>query len=59
MQRVFDLLIVLIAIALLFPILVSISVILRFTGEGEVLYKQSRVGRGCRPFGLYKFATML
>ena len=59
MQRIFDLLLVSIAIALLFPILVSISVILRFTGEGEVLYKQSRVGRGCRPFGLYKFATML
>jgi lipopolysaccharide/colanic/teichoic acid biosynthesis glycosyltransferase len=29
------------------------------TGEGEIFYVQRRVGRGGKPFGLYKFATML
>ena len=34
-------------------------IILRFTGEGEVFFRQARVGKGGRPFGLLKFATML
>jgi lipopolysaccharide/colanic/teichoic acid biosynthesis glycosyltransferase len=29
------------------------------TGEGEVFYRQERIGRGGKPFNLYKFATML
>ena len=33
--------------------------ILRFTGEGEVFYRQLRVGKGGKLFGLLKFATML
>ena len=34
-------------------------IILRFTGEGEIFFLQSRVGLGGQHFGLYKFATML
>ena len=34
-------------------------IILRFTGEGEILYKQKRVGMYGKEFILYKFATML
>ena len=33
--------------------------ILRVTGEGEIFFLQSRVGRGGKHFKLYKFATML
>ncbi len=32
-------------------------VILRFTGEGEVFYRQKRVGKDGRMFYLLKFAT--
>jgi lipopolysaccharide/colanic/teichoic acid biosynthesis glycosyltransferase len=33
--------------------------VLRVTGEGEIFFPQSRVGRGGKHFKLYKFATML
>jgi lipopolysaccharide/colanic/teichoic acid biosynthesis glycosyltransferase len=34
-------------------------IILRFTGEGYIWYKQERVGYKQKRFGIYKFATML
>ena len=59
MIRIFDILLSLMALLVLCPLLVPIAVLLRFTGEGEVFYVQERVGLHERPFGLFKFATML
>ncbi|MDT0684518.1 sugar transferase [Roseicyclus sp. F158] len=59
MQRILDILFSGIALLLLSPLLIPVALILRFTGEGEVFFKQNRVGRGGAPFGLYKFGTML
>ena len=59
MQRFFDILFSSIAILLLSPLLIVLMVILRLTGEGEVFYKQARVGRFGQIFGVYKFATMV
>lgn len=59
MQRAFDIVLSGIALLLLSPVLVSIVIVLRFTGEHEVFFVQQRIGRGGKPFGLYKFATML
>jgi len=33
--------------------------ILKFTGEGEIFYKQSRTGQNGKQFGIYKFVTMM
>jgi lipopolysaccharide/colanic/teichoic acid biosynthesis glycosyltransferase len=33
--------------------------ILKFTGEGEIFYIQSRSGQNGEPFGLFKFVTMV
>lgn len=46
-------------ILVLAPLLAPVMILLRCTGEGEVFYRQARVGRGNRPFGIWKFATML
>ena len=46
-------------LVLLSPILLPVVVGLRLTGEGEVFYRQERVGYRRRRFGIYKFATML
>ncbi len=43
----------------LLPILFPLMIVLRLTGEGEVFYRQQRVGLGANTFGLLKFATML
>ena len=32
---------------------------MKFTGEGEVFYRQTRIGKGEKTFGILKFATML
>tara|TARA_Y100000816_G_scaffold285800_1_gene265956 strand:+ start:103 stop:765 length:663 start_codon:yes stop_codon:yes gene_type:complete len=59
MQRFFDVLLSFLAIFILSPILLPVAFILKFTGEGEIIYTQSRSGFGGKEFGLYKFATML
>jgi len=59
MQRFFDIVFSSLALLVLAPLLVPVVVILRLTGEGEILFGQERVGRGGEPFRLLKFATML
>ena len=59
MQRLLDVFFSSLALLVLAPLLLPIILVLRLTGEGEVFFRQDRVGRGGRPFGLLKFATML
>jgi lipopolysaccharide/colanic/teichoic acid biosynthesis glycosyltransferase len=59
MKRLLDIFFSGIAILVLSPILALIACVLRITGEGEVFYKQTRVGKNGNTFGLIKFATML
>lgn len=59
MQRAFDILLAIAALIVLSPLMLVIAVVLRFTGEGDVFYRQQRVGLHGRHFGLLKFATML
>ena len=47
------------ALIFLSPLLVPIVIILKCTGEGEVFFKQKRMGRHGVLFKLFKFATML
>ncbi len=59
MKRLFDVVASGIALVVFSPFGIVIGIILRLTGEGEVFYRQKRVGRNGREFGLLKFATML
>lgn len=59
MQRVFDIIFSGLALAVLALPLLLVMAILRVTGEGEIFYAQTRVGRNGRHFQLFKFATML
>ena len=47
------------ALIVLSPLFIPTVIVLRLTGEGEVFFLQSRVGRYGEMFGLIKFATML
>ncbi|MBL0234393.1 MAG: sugar transferase [Chitinophagaceae bacterium] len=58
-KRIFDILFSLVALVILLPFFLPISIILLLTGEHEVFYKQERVGYKNRIFGILKFATML
>ena len=59
MIRFLDILFSGFAILILSPLFVVISILLRFTGEGEVLYFQKRVGLNKDEFDLIKFVTMV
>lgn len=59
MTRFFDIVLSGLALVILSPLLVPVAIALRFSGEGDVFYRQQRVGRNGEMFGLYKFATML
>lgn len=59
MQRLFDIIFSGLALIVLAPLLVPVMIALRLTGEGEVFFRQQRVGLHGVPFGLLKFATML
>lgn len=59
MQRLFDIFFSSLALLVLSPLLVPVVIILRSTGEGEIFFRQQRVGKAGEMFGLLKFATML
>ena len=57
--RFFDIFFSGLTIFILSPLLITIMIILKFTGEHEVFYLQERIGRNGKPFYIIKFATML
>ena len=59
MQRLMDFLLSSVALLLLLPLLLPLSILLLMTGEGEVFFMQNRVGKDGKTIKLYKFATML
>lgn len=44
---------------MLLPFFILVMILLKLTGEGEVFYRQSRIGYKNNRFGILKFATML
>ncbi len=58
-KRFFDFLFAALGLLLLSPLLLPIMLALRLTAEGEIFYRQKRVGYRNRHFGIWKFATML
>jgi len=58
-KRVIDFLVALVALIILTPILLPVVIALRLTGEGEIFYRQKRVGYKNSQFDILKFATML
>lgn len=57
-MRVLDILLSVVALVLFGPLLLGLAAIVRLTSPGPALYRARRVGRGGRPFTMYKFRTM-
>lgn len=58
MKRIFDFIISLIGIVILFPIFLLIILLIAFTMPGPILFRQQRIGQSGRVFLLNKFRTM-
>lgn len=58
-KRFLDIVCSLLILIVLTPILLPVVIALRLTGEGEIFYRQNRIGYGNGTFGILKFATML
>ena len=58
MKRVLDILISLVALVLLTPVFLLLTLIIKLHDGGKILYLQERVGKGGLPFQLYKFRSM-
>jgi len=59
LKRFFDIVFSLFGLVVLSPFLIPIVILLKLTGEGEVLYLQKRIGFKNQWFDIWKFATML
>lgn len=59
LKRIFDIATSGVAILILSPLLIPIIIGLKITGEGEIWYKQERIGYRNKPFLIWKFATMV
>jgi lipopolysaccharide/colanic/teichoic acid biosynthesis glycosyltransferase len=58
LKRIFDLAVAGIALLLLAPLMMMITILVKLTSKGPVLFGQQRVTKGGRTFTMHKFRTM-
>lgn len=58
-RRIIDSIISLIALCILSPVLLAVAIAIRVDSNGEVIFKQLRIGKNGKPYNMYKFRTMV
>lgn len=57
-KRIFDLVLTVPVLILIAPLLIAVVIAIRLDSPGPALFPQNRIGRGNRPFRIYKFRSM-
>lgn len=57
-KRGFDVFVAVCLVVMLIPVLLAIAAIIALDSPGPILFRQTRIGRHGRPFGMLKFRTM-
>ena len=57
-KRLFDIIASLLAIIVFSPLFILISVLIKCSSKGPILFKQRRIGKGKKEFMIFKFRTM-
>ncbi|HEX3999289.1 MAG TPA: sugar transferase [Pirellulales bacterium] len=59
MKRLFDICAAALGLLILSPVLFALAVAVKINSRGPVFFRQERIGRGFRPFRIFKFRTMV
>jgi lipopolysaccharide/colanic/teichoic acid biosynthesis glycosyltransferase len=59
MKRAFDIAVSLIGLMALLPFLPLLAMLIKLESPGPIFFRQERIGKGFRPFFIYKFRTMI
>ena len=59
LKRLFDIFASIIALSLLAPVFLVVSILIKIEDRGPILYKQLRVTKNDRKFNIYKFRSMV
>lgn len=59
MKRSFDIVCGLVGLVVFSPLLISVAIWVKLDSPGPVFYRGQRAGRGNKPFGIYKFRSMV
>lgn len=57
-KRIFDILFSIFAIVITSPILIITSIAIKINSPGPIIFSQTRIGYGRKPFTMYKFRSM-
>jgi len=57
-KRFVDVACVIVSLPITMPLSLGIAAYIKFVSKGPVLFKQKRIGLGCKPFVCYKFRSM-
>ena len=58
-KRAMDIVLSAIALIVLWPLMLGVAAAIRLDSRGKAIYKQARLGRGEKPFVMYKFRSMV
>ena len=53
-----DILIAILSLVVLSPFILILSILIKISGRGPVIYSQDRIGKNGKPFVIYKFRSM-
>ena len=59
MKRALDIVIAFVGVLLLSPLFLLVALFIKLDSPGLVFFRQERMGKGFRPFFIYKFRTMV
>ncbi|MBA4322808.1 MAG: sugar transferase [Odoribacter sp.] len=58
-KQMMDYILAVFFLIVLSPLMLLLAILIRFSGEGAVIYSQERVGKNGKPFIIFKFRSML
>src|SRR5205085_9583155 len=58
-KRALDVILTSVALVVLLPVLIGVAMAIKLDTHGPVFYRQQRVGKDGRHFGIYKFRSMV